>query len=671
MGAQVRLLATLVAALALAVCLAACGPGETVRRDTWSPDADESGHTPPTAFTTGANARVAEALPLDDPRDFEDARRGRVAGAPDVSVTGEDGTVVWDTSAYGFIEGAAPASVNPSLWRQATLNGIHGLFEVAPGIHQVRGYDLANMSIIQGETGFIVVDPLTARETAAEAMELVYGTLGEQPIVAVIFTHSHVDHFGGVLGILTDEQVRSGDVRIIAPAGFMEAATSENVMAGIAMSRRAAYMYGRRLPRSERGHVGSGLGKSPAFGAVGIAPPSEIIDTTGSELEIDGVRFVFQYAPESEAPAELTFYLPELEAFCGAEIVSHTMHNLYTLRGAKVRDALRWSAYIDEAMRLFGDAEIMFASHHWPMWGNERIIDYLGKQRDTYKFIHDQTLRLANAGYTPREIAERIELPEALRPSFANRGYYGTVRHNAKAVYQWYFGWYDGNPAHLDPLPPAQESVRYVEAMGGPESVLERAKSAFDAGEYRWAATLLDHLVFARPDDALAREWLARAYDQLGYQAESGPWRDVYLSGAYELRHGRPEEGFSLSAATDLLARTPMERFLEALATRIDPAEAAGKTLKLNFVLTDVGESYVLSLANSVLHPRRADPDPEADVTINVTRALLVRLFAGQAGARELLFGDELEIDGSRTALVSLLGMLSRPEPTFAIVTPD
>jgi alkyl sulfatase BDS1-like metallo-beta-lactamase superfamily hydrolase len=418
--------------------------------------------------------------------------------------------------------------------------------------------------------------------------------------------------------------------------------------------------------------VGSGLGKSPAFGSVGILAPTEIVGETGQELEIDGVRFVFQYAPESEAPAELTFYLPEKKAFCGAEIVSHTMHNLYTLRGAKVRDALRWSAYIDEAIDLFGDAEIMFASHHWPMWGNERIVDYLEKQRDTYKFIHDQTLRLANAGLTPREIAERIELPEALRPSFPNRGYYGTLKHNAKAVYQGYFGWYDGNPANLDPLPPADEAVHYVQAMGGAEAVRQRAQSAFEAGEYRWAATLLNHLVFARPDDADAREWLARTYDQLGYQAESGPWRDVYLTGAYELRHGRPDEGFSLGAAADLLARTPMERFLEALATRIDPAEAEGETMKLNFVLTDVGESYVLTLANSVLHPRRAaEPDPEADVTINVTRALLVKLFAGQAGARELLFGDELDIDGSRTALVSFFGLLSPPDPTFAIVTPE
>ena len=293
------------------------------------------------------------------------------------------------------------------------------------------------------------------------------------------------------------------------------------------------------------------------------------------------------------------------------------------------------------------------------------------RQRDTYKFIHDQTLRLANAGLTPREIAEQIELPEALRPSFANRGYYGTVKHNSKAVYQWYFGWFDGNPANLDPLPPVEEAVRYVEAMGGAEAVRSRAERAFESGDYRWAATLLDHLVFATPEDAQAREWLARAYDQLGYQAESGPWRDVYLSGAYELRHGRPTEGFSLAAAADLLARTPMQRFLEALATRIDPAEAEGVEMKVNFVLTDVGESYVLTLANSVLHPRRADPDPEADVTINVTRALLVRLFAGQAGARELLFGDELDVEGSRTALVSFFGLLSPPDPTFAVVTPE
>jgi len=658
-------------AVAFTILIAiACGPRETVRRDTWAPDADADGHTAASASTVRANAAVAAELALDDPQDFEDAQRGRVAGDPEVRVEMADGTPVWDTAASDFVQGAAPDSVNPSLWRQARLNGIHGLFEVAPGIHQVRGYDLSNMTLIDGASGWILVDPLTAKETAAAAIALAREALGDRPIVAVIFTHSHIDHFGGIFGVIPESEIQARGVRVIAPEGFLREATSENVLAGIAMSRRASFMYGRRLERTARGHVDSGLGRSPAFGTVGLTAPTETIDHTGTRLEIDGVEFVFQYAPESEAPAELTFYLPDRKAFCGAEIVTHTMHNLYTLRGAKVRDALRWSGYIDEAIDLFGDAEVMFASHHWPMWGNARIREDLAKQRDTYRYIHDQTLRLANSGRTPREIAEELELPASLRSSFPDRGYYGTLRHNAKAVYQWYFGWFDGNPAHLDPLPPSEEGTRMVEAMGGPEAVMQKATAAFDAGDYRWAATLLDHLVFARPDDARARELLARTYDQLGYQAESGPWRDVYLSGAYELRHGTPENGFSLANATELLRRTPVQRFLEALATRIDGPAAEGKRMVLNFVLTDVGESYVLTLENSVLHPRRRDPDPDADVTIRVTRDLLVRLFSGQAGARELLFSDDLDVEGSRTALVSFFGLLSRPEADFAVVTP-
>ncbi len=645
---------------------AACGP-EQPGRSAWAPDADAQGHTAPTASTRDANARAGAALPLTDAQDFEAAERGLVARDPDVVVAAADGSPVWDTRAYAFQEGDAPESVHPSLWRQARLNNRHGLFQVTEGVYQVRGYDLSNMTLIEGATGWIVVDPLTARETAAAAFDLARRHLGERPVSAVIFTHSHIDHFGGIRGVLPGA---AEGVPIVAPARFLEEATSENVLAGIAMSRRASFMYGRRLARSERGHVDSGLGKSPAFGSVGLVAPTRLVDRTPQEMEIDGVRFVFQYAPESEAPAELTFYLPDRKAFCGAEIVTHTMHNLYTLRGAKVRDALRWSGYIDEALDLFGEAEVVFASHHWPTWGNDRVRAYLKRQRDTYKFLHDQTLRLANAGYTPREIAEALALPESLRPHFANRGYYGTVRHNSKAVYQWYFGWYDGVPANLDPLPPRDAAVKYVAFMGGAAEVLRKAGESFEAGEYRWAATVLDHLVFAEPENAYARELLARAYEQLGYQAESGPWRDVYLSGAYELRHGLPEQSFSLAAAVELLERTPIERFLEAMATRIDASAAEGQELTLNFVFTDVDESYVLTLENAVLHHQRREPDPQANVTIRITQALLVRLFTGRAGARELVMSDELDIDGSRLDLLGFFRLLDRPDPDFAIVTP-
>jgi alkyl sulfatase BDS1-like metallo-beta-lactamase superfamily hydrolase len=592
-----------------------------------------------------------------------------VASDPEVVVPGQGAAAVWDTREYGFVAGDAPASVHPSLWRQAKLNGLHGLFQVTEGVYQVRGYDLSNMTLIRGRTGWIVVDPLTTRETAAAAIGLARRHLGAVPIAALIFTHSHADHFGGVLGVLGPEGAPPG-LRIVAPANFVEEATSENVLAGIAMGRRAAFMYGSALPRGARGHVDTGLGKEPARGSIGILEPTDLVDRTPQPMEIDGVRFVFQHAPDSEAPAELTFYLPELRAWCAAEIANHTLHNLYTLRGAKVRDALRWSGYLDEALHLFPDLEVVFASHHWPVWGRERATEHVKRQRDTYKYIHDQTLRLANQGYTSQEIAERLELPEALRTTFASRGYYGTVRHDAKAVYQHYFGWYDANPAHLDPLPPAEAAARYVEALGGAAELRRKAGEAFERGEYRWAAELLNHAVFADPDDTAARELLARCYDQLGYQAESGPWRDVYLTGAFELRHGVPPASLSLAGALDLLRHTPVERFLDAMATRLDGPAADGKELALNFVFTDLGETHVLVLENAVLHHARRDPDPAAAATVRLTKELLLRLAARQAGLRELVFSDELEVEGSRLDLLSFFSLLDSPAGDFPIVTP-
>jgi alkyl sulfatase BDS1-like metallo-beta-lactamase superfamily hydrolase len=557
-------------AIIVALTLSACATDEpTPVFDPADSSPDVAGNTPATTHTAAQNARVAEALPLADTQDFEDAKRGLIASDPELRVVGSDGRAIWDMAAYGFMNGEAPASVNPSLWRQASLNNIHGLFEVTKGIYQLRGYDLANMTLIEGKTGWIVVDPLTAKETAAEAMAFARKHLGDKPVSAVIFTHSHIDHFGGVLGVLSPEEVEERKVPIVAPEFFIDEATSENVVAGVTMSRRALYMFGLRLPRGERGHVGSGLGKGPAHGTFGILQPTETITETTTELTLDGVKLVFQNAPGSEAPSELTFYLPDAKAFCGAEVVSHNMHNLYTLRGAKVRDALKWSGYIDEAIALFGDAEIYFGSHHWPIWGNARVIDFLEKQRDTYKFINDQALRLALHGDTPREIAEQLELPESLRTSFPNRGYYGTLKHNAKAVYQRYFGWYDGNPANLDPLPPAESGAKYVELAGGAANLLEKAKEAYDGGEYRWVAEVVNHLVFAEPDNQDAKDLLAEAYDQLGYQSESGPWRDIYLTGAFELRHGGPAEGINLASAMDMIKHAPLERFLDAMAARL------------------------------------------------------------------------------------------------------
>ena len=631
---------------------------------------DVAGNTPPTEQTARLNAAVAESLPLAEEQDFEDARRGLVASDPDLRVLGADGTPIWDMGAYDFIEGDPPASVNPSLWRQARLNNIHGLFEVTRGVYQLRGYDLANMSLIEGQTGGIVIDPLTAGETAAAALAFARRHLGDKPISAVIFTHSHIDHFGGVLGILSPEEAAERQVPIVAPESFITEATNENVVAGVAMARRSLYMFGPRLPRGVRGHVGSGLGKGPAYGTVGILQPTETVARTPTELTLDGVRFVFQNAPGSEAPAELTFYLPELKTFCGAEVVSHTMHNLYTLRGAKVRDALRWSGYIDEIIDLFGEAEVYFGSHHWPIWGNGRIADFLEKQRDTYKYIHDQTLRLALLGHTPREIAEGLELPESLRRSFPNRGYYGTVRHNARAVYQRYFGWYDGNPANLNPLPPAEAGARYVELAGGAAALLDQARAAHARGDYRWVAEILNHLVFADPDNQEARGLLAEAYDQLGYQAESGPWRDIYLTGAFELRHGGPATGFDLSSMMDMIEHAPLARFLDAMAARLNADKAEGKKMTINLILTDLGATHVLELDNSVLRHYERDPDPEANASLKITHQLYLRMLTGQAGLKETLFSDHLSVDGSRLALFNFFRLFDKPDGTFDIVTP-
>ncbi len=631
---------------------------------------DVAGNTSPSVTTAALNAAVSEDLPLSDQQDFEDAKRGLIASDPELRVSTADGREVWNMPAYDFIEGDAPVSVNPSLWRQARLNNIHGLFKVTDGVYQLRGYDLANMSLIEGETGWIVVDPLTAKESAAKAMAFVREHLGGKPVSAIIYTHSHIDHFGGVLGVVSPDEVAERKVPIIAPEFFLEEATSENIIAGVAMARRSTFMMGPRLPKGERGHVDTGLGKGVVYGTFGMLPPSEIVTKTGTEMTIDGVKFVFQNAPGSEAPSEFTFYMPDLKTFCGAEVVSHTMHNLYTLRGAKVRDAIKWSGYIDEVIEMFPDVEVYFGSHHWPIWGKDRIIDFLEKQRDTYKYINDQTLRMALEGATPREIAEELELPESLRTTFANRGYYGTLKHNVKAVYQRYFGWYDSNPANLDPLPPAEAGAKYVELAGGAASLLEKAQAAYDNGEYRWVAEVVNHLVFAEADNQEARALLAKAYDQLGYQAESGPWRDEYLTGAFELRHGGPTEGIDLAASWDMIKYAPLDSFLTAMAARLNAPKAEGKEMIVNLIFTDLGETYVLELKNSVLRHYERDPHPDANVTMKVTHDLYLNMLTGKAGIKDTLFSDDLEIDGSKLDLVSFFRLIDKPTGTFNIVTP-
>jgi len=650
-----------------------CGCGREVPVDAPSGDA--------TATTAAANRAYGDSLSLDDPRDAADASRGFIA-RPQGKVLAADGTTIWDYGRFGFIQGEAPASVNPSLWRHAMLNNNAGLYQVSDGIYQLRGFDLANMTLIQGKTGWIVVDPLTSRETSAAALAFARQHLGDRPVSAIIFTHSHIDHFGGALGVVSEDEVARRRLPVIAPEGFLEEATSENILLGPAMGRRSVYQFGNSLPATATGLVGAGLGQGVARGTIGILPPNLVVNHTPQAETVDGVRFVFQNAPGSEAPAELAFYLPDLKAYCGAEIMVPTLHNLYTLRGAKVRDALRWSGYIDEAMVRFGDAEILFTSHLWPTWGRDNIAHYMAQQRDAYKYIHDQTVRMINAGMKPDEIAEQISFPVSLREGFSVHGYYGSLKHDARAVYQFYMGWFDGNPANLDPLPRAEAARRYVELMGGSDKVVSAAQSAFDQGDYRWVAELLNHVVFADPGNKSARELLASAHDQMGYVAESAIWRNFYLTGARELRGATTGASPKPSSALAMLEWAPVDSFLEAWAAALDGPGAEGKHLKINLTFTDLavssgdngelpeGNNYVLWIENSVLHFRHEPPAEDANAGIALPKALFLKVLVGESGITDLLGNDDLVLTGSKLDLIGFFRLLEKPPASFPIVTP-
>lgn len=634
-----------------------------------------AGCAPAPADRGGADASVVVAhealrdrLDLEDRRAFDDAMRGFIA-APSGVVRDAAGEVIWDFDAFAFVDGEAPPTVNPSLWRQARLNNHAGLFKVTDRIWQLRGFDIANLSLIEGETGWIVVDPLTSRETAAAAMAFARQHLGDQPVSAIVYTHSHVDHFGGVLGVISAEEATARQVPIVAPVGFMEEATSENVLLGVAMVRRSEYMYGKHLPRDAQGLVDNGLGKAVAYGSIGLLPPTLVVTQPVEEHVIDGVRFVFHNVPGTEAPSEFTFALPELKAFNGAELVSQTLHNLYTIRGAKVRDALRWADDIDATAERLGDAEVLFNQHHWPVWGNNEIRGFLAAQGDVYRYLHDQTVRLMNAGLTASEIAETLELPEALERHLATRGYYGTVRHNIRGIYQFYLGWYDAHPANLDALPPVPAAQGYVALAGGMGPLLHAARTAQGRGEHRWAAELLKHAVYAEPGNDEARALLAASFEQLGYAAEATTWRNAYLTGAQEARDGAPSAGFSPARMRDLLAQTPVERFLERMAASIDGPAAGDLDLTINLVLTDRGESHVLRLRNGVLRHRAAPEDPAADATLRLTHAVFLDMMTGQAGAGALLTSDEVTIEGSTLDLGRFFRLVEKPPGNFPILS--
>ena len=619
--------------------------------------------------TLKANEQMAAELKLDEPQDFEDAKRGLIA-RPEGKIMSADGsTVLIDFDAFKFVDGKAPPTVNPSLWRHAILNAQIGLFKVTDGIWQLRGFDIANMTLIEGKTGFIVVDPLTARESGSAALAFARKHLGDKPVSAIVFTHSHADHFGGALGVATAQEVAERKIPVVAPAGFIEEATSENILVGTAMARRSMYQFGKNLERSAKGNVDTGLGKNVAYGAVGVLMPTQLITKPEQELVIDGVRFVFHNVPGAEAPAELTFSIPERRAYGGAENLAQTMHNLLPVRGAKVRDSLQWSTYLQEAIDKLGDAEVYFGQHNWPVWGNARIVDFITKHRDVYKYMHDQTVRLINAGHTPREIADMVKLPPSLASFFGARGYYGDLRHNVKAIYQFYLGAYDGNPANLDPLPPQESAKRWLELIGGADKAVAAAQTAYDKGDYRWAAELLSHAVFGAPEHKGAKELLARTYDQMGYMSEAATWRNSYLTAAMELREGPPKKGVDRSFLIDMLQQTPIERFLEAMAAGLDGPAADGKNLKVNLVLTDLKESYVLWIENAVLHFKKAAPATDANATLTLTQPIFIKMMAGTAGIKDTLLSDDLKVDGSKIDLVRFFTLIDKAPGTFAIVT--
>ncbi|MCX5559189.1 alkyl/aryl-sulfatase [Streptomyces sp. NBC_00038] len=612
------------------------------------------------------DAASRDELPFEDLTDFENADRGFIAALVPGVVRDGEGRVVYDGDAYGFLEDDCPGSAHPSLWRQARLCARQGLYEVTEGVYQVRGLDLSNMTVVEGERGVIVVDPLISVECAAAALALYREHRGQRAVTGLVYTHSHGDHFGGARGVLPHGAEEG--VPILAPAGFLEHAVSENVYAGNAMTRRASFMYGDRLPKAPDGQIGAGLGTTTSTGTISLIPPTVDITHTGQEETVDGVRIVFQLTPGTEAPAEMNFLFPERRALCLAENATHNMHNILTLRGAVVRDARVWARYLDEAIDFFGDTyDVAFASHHWPTWGRENVIRFLAEQRDLYAYMHDQTLRLLNNGLTGTEIAEEMRLPPALEQSWHARGYYGSLSHNVKAVYQRYMGWYDGNPAHLWEHPPVELARRYVDLAGGAEWALAKARAYADEGDLRFAATLLNHVVFAEPGNTEAKETLAGVYDRLGQGSENGPWRNFYLTAAMELRKGAGRVTLD-TANAELASALTVSMLLDSLAVRIDGPRAWDDRLTLDLVVIDEQRRHRVNLHNGALThramPVHHTPKPHAGLTLILTRAELLGVLAGQG-----LTG--IETDGDPELLARLLSYASEPpDKAFPVVTP-
>ena len=625
----------------------------------------------PSAQTIASNAAVLKQLPFSDRTDFESISKGLIAPFKG-QIKDASGKVIWDVQAYDFLaKDQAPESVNPSLWRLAQLNAHAGLFEVSPKLYQVRGLDLANMTIIEGDDGLIIIDPLTMAETAKAALDLYYANRPHKPVVAVIYSHTHVDHFGGVRGVIDEADVKAGKVKVFAPAGFMEHVMSENVMAGNAMSRRAQYQFGSLLPRGENGQVDAGLGKSsPTGGTVTLIPPTDLITKELETRTIAGIQFEFQLTPGTEAPAEMNMYLPELKALCMAENATQMMHNVLTPRGAQVRDAKAWSQYLDDSLARYGDkADVLFAQHNWPTWGGERIRTFLADQRDMYAFLNDRTLHLLNQGLTPQEIADTIiKLPGSLDQKWYTRGYYGSLSFNTRAVYQRYMGFYDGNPANLNPLPPVDTAKRTVEAMGGGAAVLEKIRKAMASGDYRWAAQLGNQLLFAEPDNAEAHKAQAETLEQLGYQSENATWRNMYLTGAMELRNGVPPHA-GTSVSVDMVRAMSPEMFFDYLAVRLDSDKAVNHDLTLNWTFDDLQKEFNLTLRNGVL-THRAGLNPAADASVSLSKDTLEKISLKQLDFPTAMQKGLIKLQGNGKKLGELMGSLDTFGPQFNIVTP-
>lgn len=621
---------------------------------------------PASEATLAAQAKMRASLPADNGRDEEFASRGFIATRTDPLIKAKDGHVVWDINAFDWVKGDAPTTVNPSLWRQSKLIKHNGLFKVADGVWQVRGLDMSNMTVVEGKTGWIIIDPLITTETATAAIALVNEHLGNRPVTAVIYSHAHVDHFGGVRALVAPD----GNTPIVAPEGFMAAAINENVLTLNLIGRRAAYQFAEPVKNGPQGNVGGGLSGLFPHGTSTLIPPTDYIQKTGDRRILDGVTFEFQMVPNTESPAEMNFYLPERKTLFVSEFAIGTMHNVQTPRGAPVRDALKWAGYLTELLDRYGDtAEAVMFGHTWPRFGNDAVRTHLRLQRDSYKFIHDQTVRLMNNGETPTEIAEELKMPTEVGNEWSTRGYYGTVRHNAKGVYQFYVGWWDGIPAHLNMYPPAEQGKRYVAAMGGAGKVIREAKKAMAKGDYRWSAELLNHLVFAEPGNRPARALLADSYEQLGYQAESAIWRNNYLTGALELRNGVAPRVFQSAPAADMVNAMPTESFLDMLAGRLNPDRIGDRSMSVVANITDTKETSLISVRNAVLVGQMNKTVPNPNVTVSGTRNMLMRLFLAKEPL-EKLEANGLRISGDISALLALQAAIETPLVDYPIVTP-